>query len=82
MKQSQVTMRPRLPHEAQVRLRQGGSHKNKKRYDRKREKVSLRQEKYSHRVSCPIFSEFQPSWNSETDSGSFKLKGERDEKCI
>lgn len=58
MKQFKVTTRPRLPHEAQVRLRQGGSHKNKKRYDRKRDKVSLRQEKYSYKVSCPIFSGF------------------------
>ena len=28
--------RPRLPREAQTRLKSGGGHKNKKKYDRKR----------------------------------------------
>ena len=59
MRQQKVTIRPRLPHEAQVRLRQGGSHKNKKRYDRKRDKISFGQVKYSFRITCPIFSQFQ-----------------------
>jgi len=40
-----LRFKPRLPEEARGRLHKGGAHKNKKRYDRKRDKQSLRQVK-------------------------------------
>ncbi len=37
--------KPRLPEEARGKLHKGCAHKDKKRYDRKRDKQSLRQAK-------------------------------------
>ncbi len=39
-----VTIKPRLPEEARIRLKKGCVHKNKKRHNRKQDKMSIRQE--------------------------------------
>jgi hypothetical protein len=43
-KQKSVTIKPRLPEEARIRLKKGCVHKNKKRHNRKQDKMSIRQE--------------------------------------
>lgn len=45
MKASSSQFRPRLPKEAREKLRKGSAHKDKRRYDRKRDNDSLRQAK-------------------------------------
>ncbi len=43
-KQKSITIKPRLPEEARIRLKKGCVHKNRKRHNRKQDKMSIRQE--------------------------------------
>jgi hypothetical protein len=48
--------KPRLPEEARNRLRQGAVHRNKKKYNRKRNKINLRNVKEFNSSSVFLYT--------------------------
>ncbi len=73
-KQKSITIKPRLPEEARILLKKGCVHKNKKRHNRKQDKMSIRQEivigeiisNFPHSIQFIIIGEL-------IEFGSFKL---------
>lgn len=59
MKKKPDVFRPRLPEEARKKIKSGGTHKNKRSYDRKKEKDLIRKDKETKspaiKGGCSVF---------------------------